>query len=113
MAKHRTTEQQLADAEAKLARLRELKRKEDTRRRILIGSMILGRAEGDDATMERLLKELDGWLGDGHRDRKLFGLGPISGLYGATLRPAAQQPGWALNMALKPVRDRYGNPVGA
>lgn len=60
---HRTTAQQLADAEARLNRLREQARREDTRRRILVGSMILGRAEGNTAVMEQLIHDMDGWLG--------------------------------------------------
>ncbi|MCA1773159.1 MAG: hypothetical protein LC677_11345 [Halomonas sp.] len=113
---HRTTEQQLADAEAKLNALREKARREDTRRRILIGSMLLGKAEADDAKMEQLLHDLDTWLASGHRDRRLwldYGLGPIRGLYGATLHPSKQQ-GWVfgreLPPAVAPMRDRYGNP---
>lgn len=118
---HRTTSQQLADAEARLNRLREQARREDTRRKILIGSLILGRAESDNAVMDRLLRDLDSWLASG-RDRRLFldhGLGPIQGLYGATLHPAEQAQGWAFGRELplatesEPERDRYGNPIGA
>jgi len=121
MAKHRTTAQQLADAEARLNRLREQARREDTRRRTLIGSMLLGRAESDAAVMQQMLRELDHWLASGHRERRLFrdrGLGPIRGLYGAILCPAARRAGWAFGRALPatveaPARDRYGNPIGA
>lgn len=115
---HRTTEQQLADAELRLNRLREQARKNDTRRRILIGSMVMGRAEADGAEMEQLLHDLDTWLASGHRDRRLWfdkGLGPVSGLYGVKLRQV--QPGWAFGRALpqipKPLCDRYGNPITA
>lgn len=122
-SQHRTTAQQLADAEARLNRLREQARREDTRRRILVGSMILGRAEDNTAVMEQLIHDMDGWLASGHRDRRLFldyGLGPIRGLYGATLHPIEQPraAGWAFGRALPPAvqpvqRDRYGNPVGS
>lgn len=98
MARHRTTAQQLADAEAKLSRLRQRQRQEDTRRRILVGSMFLTRAERDEVISEQLMRELDTWLTD-ERDRRLFvdwGLGPIRGLYRATLTPAIRQPGWSV-----------------
>lgn len=100
MAKHRTTAQRLADAEAKISRLREQQRKEDTRRRILVGSMLLTRAERNELVMEHLLAELDEWLTD-ERDRRLFadlGIGPIRGLYRASLTPATKQPGWAVRI---------------
>lgn len=115
---HRTTEQQLADAELRLNRLREQARRNDTRRKILIGAMVMGRAEASDAEMEKLLRDLDAWLTSGHRDRRLWldkGLGPVSGLYGAKLQLV--QSGWAFGRALppvpKPLRDRYGNPITA
>lgn len=115
---HRTTEQQLADAELRLNRLREQARRNDTRRKILIGAMVMGRAEASDAEMEKLLRDLDAWLASGHRDRRLWfdnGLGQVSGLYGAKLHQV--QPGWAFGRALspvpKPMRDRYGNPITA
>lgn len=117
-AAHRTTAQQLADAELRLNRLREQARREDTRRKILIGAMVMGRAEADRAKNEQLLHELDAWLASGHRDRRLWfdnGLGQVSGLYGAKLHQV--QPGWAFGRALspvpKPMRDRYGNPITA
>lgn len=112
----RTTEQQLAAAQEQVDALRKRAKQEDTRRRILIGSMILGRADVDATLKARLLRDLDGWLTE-WRDRRLFlnyGIGPIIGLYGATLHPAEQQLGWAFGQALLPAvqRDRYGNPVG-
>lgn len=127
MAKHRTTQQLLKEAENRASALRDRAQKEDTRRRILIGSVLLGRAAADDATMERLLRDLDGWLSSGHRDRRLFqsyGLGPIRELCGATLFPVPtkrnksgkkqRQPfGWAFGRALPSAvqRDRYGNLI--
>jgi len=118
-AKHRTTEQQLADVQEQLNALRERARKEDTRRKIIIGSMMLSLAERDDGILDFLKRRLDERLSD--RDRRLFisrdhlGLA-IPGLHGATLYPAKQSGGWALGRALRPAaepeRDRHGNPVG-
>lgn len=117
-AKHKTTEQLLREAEQRADALRDRARKEDTRRKILIGSMVMGRAATNDAAMEQLLRDLDNWLASGHRDRRLWlekGLGPVSGLYGAKLQLV--QSGWAFGRALspvpKPLRDRYGNPITA
>lgn len=114
MARQRTTEQRLADTEARLNRLRSQARKEDTRRKILIGSMLLGHAEKNDATMARLLSDLDGWLSNG-RDRRLFlnyGLGPIQGLYGATLHHVERRAGWAFGQALPPTSTSNGSSGG-
>lgn len=94
-AAHRTTAQQVADAEMRLSRLREQSRKEDTRRRVLVGSMYLSQAKQNDG-MGKLLTRLDHWLPSGHRDRRLwldYGLGPIQGFYGnQRLRPL--RTGW-------------------
>lgn len=105
MAKHRSTEQQLAAAEERLNRLRERQRKEDTRRKILVGAMILAQAEANDELMDQLHNELDEWLQTGHRDRKLFGLGPLSGLRNATLGKVENRPGWSLGVALEAPRQ--------
>lgn len=108
MAKHRTTEQQLAAAEERLNELRKRQRTEATRRRVLVGAMLLGRAERDPVAHHHLMRELDSWL-TADRDRRLFELGPIRGLYGATLfppdkpgdQPKQQQPrGWAFGKKL-------------
>ncbi len=118
MAKRsRSTEQQLNAAQQRLDQLRERARREDTRRRVMIGSMLLGRARHDAQAKKRLLRDLDIWLTE-WRDRRLFadlGLGPIRGLYGATLHPAAQPPGWAFGkgLPLAVQSDRYGNPITA
>ena len=100
---HKTTEQRLADAEVRLNKLREQARKNDTRRRILIGSMYLSQAE-ECGALNQLLTRLDNWLPSGHRDRRLWidhGLGPIRGLFSATLHPAEQpSPGWAAKEVL-------------
>jgi len=101
--KHKTTEQQLADAEARLNKLREQARKNDTRRKILIGSMYLSQAE-EYGALDQLLTRLDNWLPSGHRDRRLWlddGIGPVRGLYGATLQPAKKPPGWAKEVLFK------------
>lgn len=112
MARHRTTEQKLADAEAKLGQLREKARKEETRRKILIGSMMLSRAKSDHVVMQKLIHELDSWLVS-QQDRRLFasfGIGNIQGLCNATLHPVWQKAGWALGTTLRQ-RDRYGNLI--
>ncbi len=115
---HKTTEQQLAEAEQRLNRLREKARQEDTRRKILVGAMILNQAKQDTTLHENLMIHLDSFLAAGHRDRRLFfdhGLGPIAGLYGKTLHPLEHLPGWAFSRTLpaKPSLDRYGNPISA
>ncbi|WP_416138825.1 hypothetical protein ACM26W_20655 [Halomonas sp. HK25] len=116
MAKRRrTTEQQLMEAEERLNQLREKARREETRRHTLIGKMVLERARGCDREMERLMRELDNWLpSGGHPDRKKFSsLGPVRGLYGASLHPDNRHPGWVFNRELAPTApkaDRYGNP---
>lgn len=114
---HRTTEQLLKEAEERAAALRDRARKDDTRRRVIIGSMLLGRAERDAQVRDQLLRDLDSWLTEWH-NRRLFldyGLGAIQGLYGATLHPAEQAQGWAFSRALpsatEPKRDRYGNLI--
>lgn len=119
IGRHRTPEQQLAAAEERLNRLREQTRRNDTRRKILIGSIVMSRAEANNAAMKQLLRDLDNWLASGHRDRRLWldkGLGTVSGLYDAKLHQV--QPGWAFGRMLPPVpkpllRDRYGNPITA
>jgi hypothetical protein len=57
-------------------RLRQQKRKEDTRKKILIGTYYLNEAE-EKGDMERLKKRMDGFLSRDN-DRKLFGLKPLS-----------------------------------
>lgn len=116
---HKTTEQQLAEAEQRLNRLREKARQEDTRRKILVGAMILSEAQQDTTLHENLMSHLDSWLASGHRDRRLFvghGLGPIAGLYQAKLTPADTKRGWSFGRTLSPAKpslDRYGNPISA
>lgn len=53
------------------------KRADDTRRKILAGSMVLARAEKDEAARQKLLDGLDKFL-TRPDDRKLFGLGDVS-----------------------------------
>lgn len=119
---YRTTAQRLADAELHLNRLREKNRKEDTRRKILVGAMMLAETENNPKVRRQVLTGIDNKLATGHRDRRLFidyGIGPLRGLYGATLHPAEKQPpGWAEELVWKkkPLQrstDRYGNVTGA
>lgn len=51
------------------------KRKDDNRRMILIGRMVMREAERDEDTKSRLRSRLDRYL-DRDRDRELFGLAP-------------------------------------
>ncbi|ELV07243.1 Mobilization protein mobS [Wohlfahrtiimonas chitiniclastica SH04] len=53
------------------AKEREQKRKDDTRRKILIGACMMKLAEDNPEANERLLKQLDRFLTE-ERDRKLF-----------------------------------------
>jgi len=113
--KRRTTEQQLAEAEDRLNQLREKARREEARRHMLIGKMVLERAKENDREMQRLMRDLDNWLPSGnHPDRKRFGsLGAVRGLYGVTLHPNERHWGWVFNTALaeaNPGADRYGDP---
>lgn len=108
--RHRSTEQQLADAEERASQLRKKTRERDTRRKILIGSMYQSQADQYGATAQ-LLQRLDNWLPSGHRDRNLWlddGIGQIRGLYGAKL--SLPTPGWSLKVTLRHT-DRYGNPI--
>lgn len=66
----RTTEQQLADAQQRINRLREKARKEDARKKIIVGAFILNRAERDPNFKAGLLNELDQFVPE--RDRSLF-----------------------------------------
>lgn len=66
----RTTEQQLADAQQRINRLREKARKEATRKKIIVGAMILQRAESDSNFKAGLLNGLDQFVSK--RDRPLF-----------------------------------------
>ncbi len=50
-----TLEQQLAEAEAKLARLKEKAKKQDTAEKVVIGGMMLGYARKDPINAKRLL----------------------------------------------------------
>ncbi|WP_280564984.1 MULTISPECIES: mobilization protein [unclassified Chromohalobacter] len=75
MPQHRSKDQQLADAEARVARLRKAKRSEDTRRKILAGSVFMRLAEQDDQTRAQFRQIMDEHL-DSERDRQLFDLPP-------------------------------------
>lgn len=108
----RTTGQQLADAQQRLNQLREKSRTEETRRKIIIGGMMLRMASNNPEVMKNLMRQLDKSLPHRHRDRRVFfeyGIGQIAGLYGAKLHPV--QPGWALGRSLSPVirHNRYSS----
>ncbi len=66
-----------AQKQAAVARERskqkELERKNDTRRKILIGSCMLKITEGDEQARAKLITQMDKYLTD-ERDRKLFNL---------------------------------------
>lgn len=61
-----------AQKAAEEARLRAKKRKDDTRRKILVGAFYLDKSKRD-GTMKELVKTLDPYL-KRKNDRKLFGL---------------------------------------
>nr|WP_299246491.1 hypothetical protein [uncultured Halomonas sp.] len=84
MSAQRTTDQQIADAEARLDRLRQKRRQEETRKKILIGAMVLQQIGEDETAYRNLLQGLDEYLTQ-DRDRRLFDL------------PAHQTPGTPLN----------------
>lgn len=65
----------LADLQAAKARFARKERAEDTRRKILVGGMILALVESGDWPREKLLAALDEYL-DRASDRALFGLAP-------------------------------------
>lgn len=64
-----------ADINRRLARHSAKKRKEDTRRKILIGAMILAKANSDEVYEKELLESLGVFL-DKPADRALFDLPP-------------------------------------
>lgn len=63
------------NAEIQRVRAREQQqiRKDETRRKVLIGAMLLGKARSDSDLKARLVQELDEYLERPH-DRALFGL---------------------------------------
>ena len=62
----------------KRAKEREQQRKDDTRRKILIGACMLKITEENPENHEKLMLQLDRYLTD-NRDRVLFGLETING----------------------------------
>ena len=72
-------EEQRARINAEIQRVRareqQQKRKEDTRRKVLVGAWILGKVESGEWPEQRLLDGLDSYLERDH-DRALFGLPP-------------------------------------
>lgn len=61
----------------KRAKEREQQRKDDTRRKILIGACMLKITEENQENHDKLMLQLDRYLTD-NRDRELFGLGIIN-----------------------------------
>jgi hypothetical protein len=55
----KTIDQQIADAEARLARLREKSRKKETRHKIIVGALVLSEASKDAKIATWLLKQID------------------------------------------------------
>ena len=55
----KTIDQQIADAEARLARLREKSRKKETRHKIIVGALVLSEASKDSKIAAWLLKQID------------------------------------------------------
>lgn len=72
-------EEQRARINAEIQRIRareqQQKRKENTRRKVLVGAWILGKVENGEWPEQRLLDGLDSYLERDH-DRALFGLPP-------------------------------------
>lgn len=56
----KTLDQKIADAEARLARLRLETRKQDTGRKIVLGGILLSAVEHDPTIRSWLLKQVDG-----------------------------------------------------
>lgn len=73
-------EEQRARINAEIQRVRareqQQARKDETRRKVLIGAMLIGKAHTDSDLKARLVKELDEYLERPH-DRALFGLPPL------------------------------------
>lgn len=65
--------QKLALEAKEKKRVAEQQRKEDTRKKILLGSYLLKKMNDNDANYQKILAELDAYLVE-DRDRKLFGL---------------------------------------
>lgn len=55
----KTLDQRIADAEAKLTRLRQQERKLDTGRKIVLGSIVMAGAENDPAIRQWLLAQIE------------------------------------------------------
>lgn len=64
------TQQQLAAAQARMDKLRERARKEEDRKKIIVGAIILKRAESDSNFRQGLLNQLEQSVNE--RDRPLF-----------------------------------------
>lgn len=55
----KTLEQQIADAQSKLTRLREKERRKDTRQKIIIGGMLIAEALADQKSAAKLLRLIE------------------------------------------------------
>ena len=73
MKKISKKQQQINKLEQELAKSTLQKRKDDTRRKILIGAMIIGKTKNDPEFNKQVLAELDRFL-EREADRKLFNL---------------------------------------
>lgn len=73
-------EEQRARINAEIQRVRareqQQKRKEDTRRKVLVGAWILGKVESGEWPEQKLIEAMDSYL-ERDNDRALFGLPPI------------------------------------
>ena len=56
---------------------KEQERKDDTRRKILLGSYLIKKIQSNEANKDKVLAELDDYLTE-DRDRQLFNLPPIN-----------------------------------
>lgn len=66
-------QQKINSLEQELAKSQNKSRKEDTRRKILIGAMILGKMQNNPQLERQILSDLDDFLAR-ENDRKLFNL---------------------------------------
>lgn len=67
----RPTHQRLAEAEATAAKLKQTRRAEDTRKKVLVGALVLARAETDANLRQWLVKALLAGI-TRPNDRRLF-----------------------------------------
>lgn len=87
---HRTPEQQLAETLDKAARLRKTIRADDTRRKILIGSLVQQQTANDPEAQQRLDEQLAEWLIE-DRDRRVFRMPLLTDAEKKTRREQAKE----------------------